>query len=1355
MTLFSLIFTSQAALAAKYSGPENTCAPTGRTVLAKVVALDQAIVYNRFGAWNPNGQIYSLRRDVVHSNILPNNGESIGDVGPGDVDIAGHVSLRPDKRPRPLVLRANCDDILEIHFTNLLNPNRPVVQDPNACTLNPDGVTADCNEEHKHDWPTTRRSSLAISGMPTASNVDASQGINTGMVGIEPGQTHIYRYFAQREGTFLFSDFSAPAGGEGDGGSLTHGLFGSVSVEPTGSTVYRSQVSQAVLDAAKAQASPGQFINYEAVANGDPLINMHKFVENNTYELVHGDLNAIVTGFSQPPSDIPGHSNAPYREFVAIMHGELKTFYPPELVALEQWQLSGVKDGFAFNYGASGLGAMLLANRAGVGPAANCVDCAYEEFFLESWANGDPALLSQYNDDPSNVHHSYQNDRIVFRNMHAGPKETHVFHLHAHQWSSQFDTDKGAYLDSQTIGPMQGTNYPIWWGGSGNRNITPGDSIFHCHLYPHFAQGMWELWRVHDVLEDGTRRLPDGVLGEGTNPNTGLTTGGTPIPALVPMPNQAMPPVPTYLAASTVSIPDLVDVGNTVPVVDLKDFNGNLIKDTYDNPIQVPVNPGFPFYIAGKAGHRSPQAPMDLHNDGGLPRHLLVGGTRDVNTKMANCVEHGAGDCDLFVNKYSDPSTLPGREGTESEPGLLDVADFSVKIKSANLEILPEKGTVLERAAMAFHGSGATEDLTYAKGWKSLFPDGTPGAVYKVNGLDAKPGAPFSDPCPENTPTRLYEVSAIQLDLLVNSAGWHDPQGRINVLDSDIEKFENKLSTADPFFFRVNSGECVEFRHTNRTPHILDVDPFQVETPTDTIGQHIHLVKFDVTASDGAGNGWNYEDGTFSFEAVQERIHATHQPGGSAVDSDGNPIDLQVVGNGYQTTVQRWWADPYQMLADGSNCLDADQAGSGWGCDKTIGTVFTHDHFAPSSIQQHGFYNALVVEPKGSEWFFPNGTRMGGAGDLPGVDGLIDVQGVGTQAIIRPPVEGEYDFNPLHEEYREYMVFSADFALLFERNGMPVDPPILPESISKEHHNPYLINYKHEPFPLRLTHSDNTCDPKTQDCTPKPNLGQDGDMAYVFASIPRTRNCQLEGGRALLPHQRVNFPFVASPDFGDWNHLCPEQNGWDPFTEIYRGYEGDNVRVRFLHGAQEVQQTFGINTTRWRRDMFDPTSIFTNWVEYGISEHFESEMSISPADSTLVSGTKGGGKPNKGNDQPREGDQMYFLYSSDALWNGMWGLMRRVDPVKEAAKLDVDPNDPTYLAPLNSNSQEDSNGNFKIKDVTETVCPKDPKGRHSHDVYIQAWAAQDLLNAGAVVYNAREGITDPSGLLYLQVTEEK
>ena len=111
------------------------------------------------------------------------------------------------------------------------------------------------------------------------------------------------------------------------------------------------------------------------------------------------------------------------------------------------------------------MGSLLLANRKGIGPAADCMECLYEEFFLTSWANGDPALLEWYADDPSNVHHSYLNDPVVFRNFHAGPKETHVFHLHAHQWFAGNDPNRGSYLDSQTVAPQQGFTYNIYHGG--------------------------------------------------------------------------------------------------------------------------------------------------------------------------------------------------------------------------------------------------------------------------------------------------------------------------------------------------------------------------------------------------------------------------------------------------------------------------------------------------------------------------------------------------------------------------------------------------------------------------------------------------------------------------------------------------------------------------------------------------------------------------------------------------------------------------------------------------------------------------------------------------------------------------
>ncbi len=109
-----------------------------------------------------------------------------------------------------------------------------------------------------------------------------------------------------------------------------------------------------------------------------------------------------------------------------------------------------------------------------------------------------------YPDDPSNVYHSYIGDHVKMRVMHGGSKEHHIHHLHAHQWLHTPDSDNSSYLDSQALGPGNSFTTEIAYNGSGNRNQTVGDSIFHCHFYPHFAMGMWALWRVHDVLETGT-----------------------------------------------------------------------------------------------------------------------------------------------------------------------------------------------------------------------------------------------------------------------------------------------------------------------------------------------------------------------------------------------------------------------------------------------------------------------------------------------------------------------------------------------------------------------------------------------------------------------------------------------------------------------------------------------------------------------------------------------------------------------------------------------------------------------------------------------------------------------------------
>jgi len=56
--------------------PEFYPLPCTATVTAEVVALDQTLWYNRFGAFDPNGMIYALASDVVSRDggpIAPGN----------------------------------------------------------------------------------------------------------------------------------------------------------------------------------------------------------------------------------------------------------------------------------------------------------------------------------------------------------------------------------------------------------------------------------------------------------------------------------------------------------------------------------------------------------------------------------------------------------------------------------------------------------------------------------------------------------------------------------------------------------------------------------------------------------------------------------------------------------------------------------------------------------------------------------------------------------------------------------------------------------------------------------------------------------------------------------------------------------------------------------------------------------------------------------------------------------------------------------------------------------------------------------------------------------------------------------
>jgi len=207
-----------------------------------VVAIDQHVMFNRLGAYNPGAMVYALRRDVVDRNTGMPEGVQGGQLLPGEVE------LRPDKRPRPIVLRVSEGECLQVTFQNLLGAVPrfdDTVIDRNA-GFHPEGLQL-------------------VSGIADDSSF---VGRNPGSL-VSPGESATYTYYAEKEGTFLVTSPGAVWGGEGTGGHVPALLFGAVNVQPRGATFLRSQVTEEDL----ALASSDGAGNPLKTPDGHPVVN--------------------------------------------------------------------------------------------------------------------------------------------------------------------------------------------------------------------------------------------------------------------------------------------------------------------------------------------------------------------------------------------------------------------------------------------------------------------------------------------------------------------------------------------------------------------------------------------------------------------------------------------------------------------------------------------------------------------------------------------------------------------------------------------------------------------------------------------------------------------------------------------------------------------------------------------------------------------------------------------------------------------------------------------------------------------------------------------------------------------------
>jgi len=260
------------------------CPAGTRLVKADVVAIPKAIMLNRLGATIPNAFIFALRRDTTGSGL--------------------NLQLRPGKRPRPIVLRANVNDCLQVTFTNAIPPSAFQASTPQNPPVGTQEVSLHIQGQ---EWAVSSGDDGSFVGRNSSSLASATPAPSP-----MPPATQIYTLYVRNEGTYLLYSMgdneAAPLG------QVSRGLFGALNVQPEKAEWYRSQVTQKELALATKKDGSGNpvktadgqpVIDYNAVypagstwADGTPIpadTPILKMLDKND-NLVYTDLTAIITG---------------------------------------------------------------------------------------------------------------------------------------------------------------------------------------------------------------------------------------------------------------------------------------------------------------------------------------------------------------------------------------------------------------------------------------------------------------------------------------------------------------------------------------------------------------------------------------------------------------------------------------------------------------------------------------------------------------------------------------------------------------------------------------------------------------------------------------------------------------------------------------------------------------------------------------------------------------------------------------------------------------------------------------------------------------------------------------------------
>lgn len=129
---------------------------------------------------------------------------------------------------------------------------------------------------------------------------------------------------------------------------------------------------------------------------------------------------------------------------------------------------------------------------------------------------------------------------------------------------------------------------------------------------------------------------------------------------------------------------------------------------------------------------------------------------------------------------------------------------------------------------------------------------------------------------------RFYEIEAMEIPIVYNKYGDHDPNGLLYVLKKDAERirkaaWKNFRMTPPqpakevvPLVIRANVGDKIKIRFTHSLNRALSI--------------HVQGLRYDVQTSDGAGVGFNRDSTTenqicYTWYADKEGVYSFQDMG--------------------------------------------------------------------------------------------------------------------------------------------------------------------------------------------------------------------------------------------------------------------------------------------------------------------------------------------------------------------------------------------------------------------------------------------------------------------------------------------